>query len=519
MTTKQETVMRRDRDVAHALMRAVSTLVSTSLEALPADRSRPRALLLLVPLFLLTTTASAQLALYSFDGTTEAAVGATYNFASAATGSTASVRFRVFNNGTSPVTISAVTISGFGFSISAVNGTLPYPLAPANFLESTVEFAPTIVANYSASLQIGSINVLLTAAGVASTPAQGTVAPTLTAGPGCTISNNAIALGNINIGSSYQCAFSLLNPNAQAITVSKITVASQAPFQLQQLAATPLTLPAGQTVPAFVIEITPPCGNPFLSGTLSIDSQTFSLTGSAITPALAKPAITFDAVSFASAQQHTLMLSLPSAPPCAVTGNLNLVFTSTIAGVADDASIVFVQGSRRSLQFTVAANSTQVSIAGQQSVVFQTGTTAGTITFTVTGTPLAADATTTITIPPAPISIDLATASNQVLGQLNVEVSGFDNTYSAGAMSFTFFDTAGKQMGSVIDANFTSCFAGYFGIGAATTGCSPSGQNSGSTFLMQVSFPIQGNQTLVGTVQATLTNSAGPAQTGSLTFQ
>jgi adhesin HecA-like repeat protein len=42
---------------------------------------------------------------------------------------------------------------------------------------------------------------------------------------------------------------------------------------------------------------------------------------------------------------------------------------------------------------------------------------------------------------------------------------------------------------------------------------------SGSSFLARVSFPIAGNQALVATVAATLTNRAGQVQTGTLTFQ
>jgi hypothetical protein len=134
--------------------------------------------------------------------------------------------------------------------------------------------------------------------------------------------------------------------------------------------------------------------------------------------------------------------------------------------------------------------------------------TAGAVTFTLTGALVTGYQMTTITIPPAAITIDTATASNQILGQLDVEVIGFDNTYSAGAMSFTFFDTTGKQVGPVVPANFAPQFASYFG-----------GQTSGGAFLMRVSFPVVGNQALIGTVQATLTNSAGPVQTGTLTFQ
>jgi hypothetical protein len=44
------------------------------------------------------------------------------------------------------------------------------------------------------------------------------------------------------------------------------------------------------------------------------------------------------------------------------------------------------------------------------------------------------------------------------MGQLNIEVVGFDNTYSAGPMTFTFFDTTGKPIGSPVSVDFTAQF-------------------------------------------------------------
>ena len=61
---------------------------------------------------------------------------------------------------------------------------------------------------------------------------------------------------------------------------------------------------------------------------------------------------------------------------------------------------------------------------------------------------------------------------------------------------------------SAITADFTAQFKSFY-----------SGGNGGSSFLMRVSFPVTGTQTQVATVQATLTNSAGQALTGPLTFQ
>ena len=106
---------------------------------------------ILAPLF--PVAANAQLLLFTYNGTTqiETPVGATYQYGSVSAGSNAGVRFRVFNNSTSPVTISTLSVAGAGFSFSAINGSAPYVIPPTpsslNFLEFTVQFSGTLVAS------------------------------------------------------------------------------------------------------------------------------------------------------------------------------------------------------------------------------------------------------------------------------------------------------------------------------------------------------------------------------------
>jgi hypothetical protein len=463
-----------------------------------------KSILRLAFLFLtvLCGTARAQLALFSFDGATETPVGTIYNLGSAPSGSNHDARFRVHNTGVTPITISTIAVSGSGFSILAVNGLLPYITAPANFLEFTIRFAAATPANYSANLQVNSIAVLLLASSVPP--------PSLTVVSGCAIAapgtaQAAFDFGNVAIGTPHICTFSLFNPTLQPMLISSITLTGG--FQFQQNPATPLTLAANAATP-LMVAITPVCGTASYAGSLIVNGQAFPLTAAGIAPPLPKPLLTFDTRAFSSGEQHTVSLSLPTTSPCGATGNLNLAFASNVPGVASDSAVVFLPGNTRSLQFAVAANSTAITIGGQSAVTFQTGTTSGSITFALTGTPLAADPTTTIVISPSTIAIDTVTASNQRLGELDIEVIGFDNTYSAGKMAFTFFDTAGNQVGSSVAADFSTQFKTYFGT-----------QTTGSAFLMRVSFPVIGDQTKIGKVQATLTNSAGSAQTGPLTFQ
>ena len=441
----------------------------------------------------------AQLTLASFNGTTETPVGATYSFGSIASGSTQNVRFRTHNTGNSAVVIDTLTLSGFGFSIAAVNGTLPYTIAPANFLEFTVQFSAGAPASYSAGLLVESISVLLLGNSVA--------APTVTFFPPCApAGTNSVNFGTLQNGSLHLCDFTVSNANGQPMNISNISVTGA--FQGSQIPATPLALAAGQAT-AFAIEIAPPCGTGAVNGTLTVNTNSYSLTGQGADPPLPRPVLALDSPIVASGQQRSLTMTLPSPAVCAAKGNVNLKFVPAAhLPVSDDASIAFLSGSTRSLQFSATAGLAAVTIGGQSSATFQTGTTAGTITFTVTGFPLAGDPTVSFVLAPAAIVIETSTASNQIAGQLDIAVVGFDNTYSAGAMTFTFFDTNGNAIGSAVSANFTSNFQSYFAA-----------QTAGSSFLARVSFPVQGSASTVAKVAATLSNSAGAAQTGTLTFQ
>jgi len=458
--------------------------------------------------------AHAQLTLFTVDGTNQTPVSAVYDFGTVASGTTASVQFRVFNTGNAPVTVTPLLNNGQTgpFSIASVSGanpcTGPNGLVCVQFTIAFQAPVQTQTNHYSASLQVASpttsaINVLLTATAIPAPVLEGFP-------PGCSQSGaNSVAFVQVNIGSQGLCNFSLQNPNAVPVAISTIAVTGDAAFQGPQNIQTPLTLSPNEAV-TFTIQFHPRCGTVNYAGALVINSTSYPLSGTGITPPLPTPAFNFDASRFSSMEQHTLTLSLPSPAVCGATGNVNLGFKPSV-NVADDSTIVFVSRTSRTLGFTVAAGSTQVLIDTKSSAVFATGSTAGNIAFSVSGTQPALAGTppsASFTIAPTAIVIDTATASNQRLGDLDVEVIGFDNTYSAGKMSFTFVDASGNTIGSPITADFTPNFQSFY-----------TGQQSGSTFLIRVSFPVEGNQTLVAKVTATLINSAGQSQTGSLTFQ
>jgi hypothetical protein len=88
-----------------------------------------------------------------------------------------------------------------------------------------------------------------------------------------------------------------------------------------------------------------------------------------------------------------------------------------------------------------------------------------------------------------------------------VDLTGFDNTRTAGPLTFTFYDTSGNPIGGgPIEANGTASFAAYF-------------QNSaGGTFTLTAVFPVSGNTGQVVEFQAVVTNSAGSATTARTAF-
>ena len=91
---------------------------------------------------------------------------------------------------------------------------------------------------------------------------------------------------------------------------------------------------------------------------------------------------------------------------------------------------------------------------------------------------------------------------------VQVRVTGFDNTHTAGLLTFTFFDAAGNTVApGAIRTDATASFATYF-------------QNSGlgGSFLLTAVFPVTGDPSQVGAFQVQIANSVGTAQTARTVF-
>jgi len=445
--------------------------------------------------WLVPLSAFAQLQLFQFDGVNDNPVGSLFNVGSAAAGDTITTRFHVVNTGNGPQTFQTLSLSGEGFTISSAPS-LPYIIAPGSKAEFDVAFSPTTTANYGAFLDVNSINVTLDGTGV-------TAAVLTLAGSTTPLAAGAVIdFGSVAKGKSQSQGFTLANLGTTNITVGTIAV-SGAGFSGPVGLAAPVPLAPGQTA-SFQVVFQPQSGQ-VATGTLTVDQRSFTLTGQGLNPPLPSASIVLASTLGASAQQNTVSIALASASQVSGTGTLTMAFKSNVAGISDDPAIQFLSGPLRTETVTIAPGATSATINGQPNISFQTGTTAGTITFTLT-LPNATEQA-SLTIAPAAINIDSASAVRRTL-DIDVSVEGFDNTYSASQLVFTFFDARGNAISpGAIPVDATQSFKQYF---ATST--------TGGTFALLASFPVNGNEAQIASFDLQMTNSAGMVTTQHITF-
>jgi hypothetical protein len=451
---------------------------------------------------LLPFSALAQLQVYEFNGTTDTAVGALVNVGTAAPGDTIVTRFHVRNTSSGPVVLQTVSLAGDGFTIQSLPS-LPYTLSPyvgpASEAEIDVDFSPTIVASYSATLLINTVSVVL----------QGMAAPlaVVTVGSSTTpLSAGAtVNFGSVDVGQKQTETFVLSNSGTANINVATLAV-SGAGFAGPIGLSAPVSLAPGQTT-SFQVSFTPQSGT-LAQGVLTVDTRTFNLTGQGLSALLPGASIVLLPTAGASGQQDQVSISLASASKVSGTGTLTLAFQPSVTGVSDDPAIVFASGPHRVATVSISPGATSATIGGQPSMTFQTGATAGTITFTLALTNEPTQQA-TLTIPPSLINLaDDTVSAVRLFGSLNVSFGGIDNTYSASQIAFTFYDATGLPLPQgAIDVNAASAFQTYFGTTTA-----------GGMFQILAEFPVTGNTALVGSVTAQITNSQGTITTPSIPF-
>jgi hypothetical protein len=215
-------------------------------------------------------------------------------------------------------------------------------------------------------------------------------------------------------------------------------------------------------------------------------------------------------------EQPTVRLAMASAHPFGIAGQLGVTFQPAAINNSDDERIEFPNG-LRTIQFTVAANSTEAQLAGATPSL-ATGTTAGVITVRVTALqagsqaiPPAADAKLDLTIAQAAPTITTATIASRAATGVTLQITGFSTPREVTRALFQFTPIAGRtlQNGQVTVDLTAPANTWYQSSASAATG----GQ-----FLYTQPFTIQGDLNAIQSVAITLTNSVGNSQPTTVSF-
>jgi hypothetical protein len=216
------------------------------------------------------------------------------------------------NSGGSPVTTTAATPTGTGFSLSGLG--LPLNLAPGQSLPFTVAFAPQATGNVIGNLafvsNIATLNLPLSGAGLA--------VGTLGALPA------SVSFGTVQVGSNQAQTLSLTNGSSSSITINQ-AVASGNGFTVSGISL-PLTLAAGQST-SFSATFTPSSaaaatGNVLITSTATNPSLNIPLSGTGVTAGAlaANPtSIAFNSAQVGSTQSHSEVLSNTGGSPLQIT--------------------------------------------------------------------------------------------------------------------------------------------------------------------------------------------------------
>jgi hypothetical protein len=436
-----------------------------------------------------------QFALYFVNGNVEQPVGPVYSLGSVEPGSMATVPFRIRNISTAAASLNLLTVSGAGFTLATPFS--PLTLASQASVDFTVVFQPSGSGTYSAFLESVGISVSLTA----TAPVELTCLLNTSTGTE-PLAASPPNFGSVTLGAAATLQITLLN-QTNSVLIAPGPIVTGAGFALS--GPSPGGAPVQPTASVgFAVQFTPTASG-LVTGQLAIGDRTYPLIGTGVAPALPQPQISLSLPQPDSAQQGTVAINLATPSQTSGTGTVTLTFLPTIplADSVADPGIAFAS-SGQSATFTVSPGDTQGHFSTGLTAPFQTGTTAGTLTVTAQ---LGGTATQqSVTILPAVVGV---TAARGVLstGSIEVDLTGFDNTRTAGALSFTFFDPSGKALGSgPISADGTSLFASYFKSSA------------GGTFELKAVFPVAGDFSQISEFQAAVTNSAGSATTTRISF-
>ena len=201
--------------------------------------------------------------------------------------------------------------------------------------------------------------------------------------------------------------------------------------------------------------------------------------------------------ALSSGEQSTISIQFEAPLPADGAGTLTMDHTGggdTQRGfILPDANGTFAPSQ---VSFTLTKGESVARFMGHPGIVFQTGSTASTLTFTAALGDRTQLASQSFSLGPTLVDIDLVLLEAATNGVL-VTVDGYDNTRTASALSFAFYDTTNHQIGPPIVVDATAQFQSYF-------------PNAGTgLFGLKQAFNVAGDVTAIHSVAVSVTNSQG----------
>jgi hypothetical protein len=407
-------------------------------------------------------------------------------------GTAVDLHFRLKNAGSDAAVV--ISLSDPSFSLLSA---FPTAIPAGTAADLTVEFKPTQPIFSSSTVTVNaSILATFEGAGIVR-PAASVALDDGTPLP------SPLDFGNVTRGATASRRIVLSNPATADLLVYVET--RGAPFQLQP-DASPITIPGGGSK-TIEIDFSPAADGP-TPNALLVNQQIFPLMGTGIEPPFPQPTINIELAKIASAEQGTLQVALAAPSQATGAGEVQINFRPAIASANPDTGILFMSTGSLAVPFTVKQGDVAVRFGSADNAAFQTGTTAGDLTFTLTfDMPNNPSTEKTITVPSALVTIDSTQAQRTSAG-LDLKLSGFDNTRSASKMTFTFFDQNASALNpGAITVESAATFQQFFGS-----------SDLGGVFGLHAFFPVNGNPAQVDSVQIEIVNAAGSLQSGKVRF-
>ncbi len=398
------------------------------------------------------------------------------SFGNVTIGKTQTISGSVTNGGGSTVSISAVSISGAGFTLGGL--TSGATLAAGQSANFSVQFSPTTPGTSNGTLTITSnaSNALLTVpvSGVG-TSAVGTLSSNPT----------SLSFSSTTVGQNQSLSETITNSGAASVTISQISISGSG-FSLVG-AQSSQTLTAGQST-TFSVKFAPTsAGNATGTLTVSSDASNPSLTVAVSGTAAASPgqlsanptSLNFGSVTIGSNQSLSATISNSGGSSVSIS-NVAISGTGyTLSGITTPLTLNPGQSTDFSVKFAPTASGT-----ANGSVTITSDASNPTLTVSLSGS--GTTAVGTVTVKPSPCNLGSVTVGSSGTVSGSVSASGANVTVTNVSSNNSVFSVSGISLPVTIAAGQSAPFTITFsptatGTASATLTVTSNGSPSTAT--------------------------------------